>query len=60
MGDGDSGDAQIAHQLHDQCIDRFGANGIKAGGRFIEENDFRPCGNGAGKRHAFLHTAREL
>ena len=60
MGDGDGGGAEALHAIDDQVVDDVGHDGIKARGGLIEENDFGIGGDGAGQRHALLHSARKL
>ena len=60
MGDGKGGGADPAGGLHDQVVDYVGHDRVQAGGRFVEENDFRVGGDGARQRHALQHAAGKL
>ena len=60
MGDGDGGRAHLGHDFADQVVDDAGHDRIEAGGGFVEEDDFRLGGDGAGEADALLHAARQL
>ena len=60
VGDGDGGGAEALHAIDDELVDDVGHDGIKAGGGFVEEDDFGIGGDGAGQPHALLHAAGKL
>ena len=60
VGDGHCGGPHFDDNLADQIVDDAGHDRVQPGGGFVEKDDFRLCGNGAGQTHAFLHAARQL
>src|SRR5215469_12555062 len=60
MSDDDDGGAQTVAQLEDQIVEQSRADGIEAGRRLIEEQDFGIERYGAGETGALAHPAADL
>ena len=55
VGDGHCGCAHFHHDLADQVVDDARHDRVETGGGFVEKDDLRFRGNGAGEADPFLH-----
>ena len=60
VSDNDDCGTEIVAKLQDEVIQQPGADRVKAGGRFIKEEDLRIQGHGPGQAGTLLHAAADL
>ena len=60
VGDHDDSEAEAVAQRGDEFVEVVCADGVEAGGGFVEEEDFGIQREGAGEADAFLHAAGKL